>query len=304
MGTGEDEHVVPVRISRPVLHMSVGPSKDGDRDGVISPCAVEDFHPTHVRFAGTGTYQTYPSSCIHEGTTWPSHPIQAVQRRNRDHTRVGHVMGTTHSHNAKEEGEHGLDGPKEVHMGVYEAENVERALKMNKSAIAAWKTASEELWEQNVLLDRMLRRVEKDLSEANQMLAEQRRNNTELRQENEKLRVKMAQKEHIVQQMDRLRFLFGDEVIDEQLELEESIREQYSPVGDNERPGVDVPTSSSKFYDALNELEGRANTAEQSAQKLLGMLDSASGRWRNRDDTMKDVARNLNEEAGKENIEN
>lgn len=214
-------------------------------------------------------------------------------------------MGTTQSHTANENGAgNGLKEPREEHMGVYEAQNVERALKMNKSAIAAWKIASEELWEQNVLLDRMLRRVEKDLSEANQMLAEQRRNNTELRQENEKLRVKMAQKEHIVQQMDRLRFLFGDEVIDEQLELEESIREQYSPVENNERPKVEAPTSSSKFYDALNELEGRANTAEQSAQKLLGMLDSASGRWRNREDTMKDVARNLNEEAGKENIEN
>eukprot|EP00236_Picocystis_salinarum_P006422 CAMPEP_0113922748 /NCGR_PEP_ID=MMETSP1159-20121227/1776_1 /TAXON_ID=88271 /ORGANISM="Picocystis salinarum" /LENGTH=213 /DNA_ID=CAMNT_0000922873 /DNA_START=48 /DNA_END=689 /DNA_ORIENTATION=- /assembly_acc=CAM_ASM_000767 len=213
-------------------------------------------------------------------------------------------MGTTQSRTANEGGEHGLEQPKEEDTGVYEAQNVERSLKMNKSAIAAWKIASEELWEQNVLLDRMLRRVEKDLSEANQMLAEQRRNNTELRQENEKLRVKMAQKEHIVQQMDRLRFLFGDEVIDEQLELEESIREQYSPVEDNERPRVDAPTSSSKFYDALNELEGRANTAEQSAQKLLGMLDSASGRWRIREDTVKDVARNLNEEAGKENIEN
>lgn len=213
-------------------------------------------------------------------------------------------MGATHSDTREGHDLNDAERLQVEHTGVYEAENVDRAMKMNKSAIAAWKTASEELWEQNALLDRMLRRVEKDLSEANQMLAEQRRTNTDLRQENEKLRVKMVQKEHIVQQMERLRFLFGDEVIDEQLELEESIREQYSPQGSKDHPTAAEPTTPSKFYMALSELEGRANTAEQSAKKLLGMLGTTSGHWSDQVGNVKDVVRILGDEAGKENIKN
>lgn len=184
----------------------------------------------------------------------------------------------------------------------YSAKEVEQAISMNQCAITSWKNAAEELWEQNALLDRMLRRVEKDLSEANQMLSEQRKGCTELRQENERIRLKMSQQEYIVRQMERLRFLFGDEVIEEQLELEESIREQHSPhtMGTATKPPP--PTTSSRFHEALNELESRADSAELSAKKLLGMFTASSQRSVGDKDPKSAVRRDCFDVADKENI--